>query len=537
MKNSKYLPLLLLCFAALSAGCTKIGKKVDTSLLNSYRSRPENSRHTLQAALSIYGYQPERALQIIDSAVIVGNLSEVRADVNRARIYSSTQMRTQIDSLLGGPDGISFDSAVAIGERLLEHDSVKTDMKLRYRVMETLAYTARMRGDTIKWMERSRELVDVCRQIGAEAETDALRTEAEIGAALCALGQQEEGMAKLDSAIYQLENSLIGDDKKGGFSELDALIIALKRKIIILSLYDQDAETLPLARQIIERLDDYEQHPDVYHDGSHREPKNDTERDDYIRFYRSQAQNFITAAYSALGEHGNMIEAFNKIELGVRDVTAREHLARYNALQQQMEAERQHAIIAKANLTIFGIGILALLFLAFAIVFIIKNRSINRKNHLLAQRIADALKYKKMYLEEKRTQAPLVAPDIDSVTDDEQLFQYINEVIMREQLFLDPKFERQTIMDRFQLTKERVGAVFSKGSNHAKLTSYIQQLRLEYAAKLLIEQPDRSIVQIAADSGFSSSAYFSDRFRQHFGLSPTDFRRNTLSQKENNVTP
>lgn len=72
------------------------------------------------------------------------------------------------------------------------------------------------------------------RALGAGAETDALRTEAEMGAALYLTGQQELGMAKLDSAISLLGSSLLGDDKKGAFNELDALIIALKRKISVL---------------------------------------------------------------------------------------------------------------------------------------------------------------------------------------------------------------------------------------------------------------------------------------------------------------
>lgn len=529
MKYSKYLPVFFLSFAVLIVGCTNTDKDLVKKLSNSYMPKSEGPHYTLRAAMSIYGYQPERALQIIDSAVIAGNLSEVRAEINKAKIYSSTLMKDQIDSVLGGPKGVSLDTAKAICEHLLSHDSIKKDVKLLYAVMENLAYTARMQNDTIGWLKRSRDLIDVCHQIGDDAETNALRTEAELGAALYVIGQQEEGMAKLDSVICLLENSLMGDNKKGGFNELDALIIALKRKIVIFSSHDQYAETLPLARQIIERLEDYELHPEAYHDGSYREPSNDTKREDYIRFYRSQAQNFITAAYSSLGEHGNMLEAFTKIELGVRDITAREHIARYNALQQQMEAEQQKSFTARANIAVAAAAVLALLFFVFAIVVIFKNRAINRKNRLLAQKIADAIKYKKMYLEEKRAQKPLEAPDMETVTD-EQLFQYINEVVLREQLFLDPKFERQTIMDRFQLTKERAGAVFSKGSDHSKLTSYIQQLRLEYAAKLLVEQPDKNIVQIAADSGFSSSTYFSDRFRQHFGLSPTDFRRNAMSQ-------
>lgn len=114
---------------------------------------------------------------------------------------------------------------------------------------------------------------------------------------------------------------------------------------------------------------------------------------------------------------------------------------------------------------------------------------------------------------------------------DEQLFQHIHDVIVREHLFLDPSFGRQTIIDRFKLSKERVGAIFTKGSEHSKLSGYVQQLRLEYAAKLLIEQPEKSIVQIASDCGFSSHTYFSARFRQHFGMSPSDFCSDVLEQE------
>ena len=483
----------------------------------------------------IYAYQPVRALQIIDSAVNLGNLSQWQADMCRARIYSSTLIYAPVDSLLGGPSDIRLDTAQAIGERLLNHDSIRTDLKRQQEVLEILAYTDRMQNDTVGWMQRSNELVGVCRQIGPEAETDALRTEAEIGAALCALGQYEQGMAKMDSVIDWLEASFHRENDRGTFDKLDALIIASKRKILILGSQNQYAETLPLARNIIERLDDYEAYPDDYHDGSHREPKTDERRDDYIRFYRNQAQNYITTAYSALGGHGDMLTAFRQIENSVREATAREHIARYNALQQQMEAERQQAKASRASFIAFAIGILALLAIAFAIVVIWKNRAIRRKNGILVQQIGEAMNYKDLYLKEKQTHDPeSVVSDLDlSTLTDEQLFQYINEVIVREKLFLDPKFERQTIMDRFNLSKERVGAVFSKGSDYTKLSNYIQQLRLEYAAKLLAEHPEMSIVQIASECGFSSHKYFSERFRLHYSMTPTEFRQ--ASQQSGNL--
>ena len=301
---------IIITLAVLTIGCT--GKGTLPSGKNGGRGR--DTLYTRQAAMNIYAYQPVRALQIIDSAVIVGNINDVRADIAKARIYSSTQMKGQVDSLLGGPKGVSYDTARAIGVRLLRHDSVKVDLKKQKEILEILTYIARMQEDTIRWMQRSGELINVCHQLGAGSETDALRTEAEMGAALYLMGQQKKGIAKLDSAIFQLESSLLSEDEERAFNELDALIVALKRKIVVLGSDDKYAELLPLARCIIERLDDYEQHPDAYHDGSEREPEDDTQKADYIHFYRSQAQNFITAAYTALGEDCSMLTAFEKIE-------------------------------------------------------------------------------------------------------------------------------------------------------------------------------------------------------------------------------
>lgn len=39
-------------------------------------------------------------------------------------------------------------------------------------------------------------------------------------------------------------------------------------------------------------------------------------------------------------------------------------------------------------------------------------------------------------------------------------------------------------------------------------------------------------VEIADECGFGSHTYFSDRFRQHFGMSPSDFRRDALESEK-----
>jgi AraC-like DNA-binding protein len=195
-------------------------------------------------------------------------------------------------------------------------------------------------------------------------------------------------------------------------------------------------------------------------------------------------------------------------------------------LQQQAENTRQRYLLFIALAVLIGV-------MALAVIIIRKNRIISHKNQSLVGQITEAIKYKEMYWDVKRAQtpAPAASDDLNALTD-KQLFRHIHSVIIREHLFLDPRFGRQTVIDRFQLSKERVGAIFSRYTDYNKMSNYIQQLRLEYAAQLLVEQPELSIVQIASDCGFSSKSYFSTRFRHHFGMTPTEFRDNAIKQED-----
>ena len=515
MQQKLHLIIFIAIAAILMVDCT--GKGKDTA--GSREPQASDTLYTWRAAMKVYGYQPERALQIIDSAVIVGNMSEVWADANRARVYSMTQMNEQVDSLLGGSKGAGLKKGKAIGEQLLKHDSLKTNLKLKQEVLDILVYTARQQQDTVKWLQRSRELVDVYHQMGPEKETDALRTEAEIGASLYFAGQQQQGLAKLDSVI-----NLLNEKPSFKFNELDALILASKRKIFVLIAQGKNVETLPLARRIIERINDYEAHPDNYNDNSLRVLKDSTSRAGYINFYRTQAQGYITAAYASLGELNNMSEAYKQIENSFTEATAREHIARYNALQHKMEAERQKAITDRANMAVVAFGIFALIVIVFAVVVFRKNRIIGRKNSALAREIAEAIKYRDMAYSHQTDESP--APrEVDlSDMNNEELFQYIREAVMRDELFLDPTLNRQKLTERFSLPKERIGAAFAQGSPFKSVTEFINDCRLPYAAKLMTERPDLSIAEVAEASGFSRAATFIDNFKKRFALTPNQYR-------------
>jgi len=56
------------------------------------------------------------------------------------------------------------------------------------------------------------------------------------------------------------------------------------------------------------------------------------------------------------------------------------------------------------------------------------------------------------------------------------------------------------------------------------LGSYIQRLRLEWAAGKLASDPELPVTEIAYECGYSAPAVFSRAFREWFGMSPSDWR-------------
>ena len=485
--------LLVVASVMMMAGCTSgNGTK--------HEPQPTDTTYTEQAAMDVYDYNPVRALRIVDSAVIVGNLSEVRADLLRSRIFSWSIMGQTIDSLLHGPEGVRYDSARVIGERLLTHDSIRANLSMQQDVLEMLVGAARQHKDTLLWLQRAQQLVEVCHRQGDDAEPEALRTEAEVGAALCRMGQREQGMARLDSMLAIFESQ-----EHRQFNWLDAYVVTSKRKLKAMSDAGRDLEALPLALRVIERLADYEQHPEDYHDGTYREPKDDTERDDYIRFYRSQIQAFITAVHASLGHQGSMEDTYQQIERSILDATAREHMARYRALEQKMlrrEAEsrsRMMTFVAIASVS----GLLVILLFAAYLYF--QKRRIQQKNHVLAKLI------------EERNR-----PSSDS-SNNKQLFTDLDSAIRSERLYANPTFQRQDACDHFNIRREVLNQLLSDYANGLSFPAYINSIRLSEACRLLSEHPAKTVNAIAEEVGLTPRN-LRRLFVDQYGMTPSEYR-------------
>ena len=229
--------------------------------------------------LETYATNPERALTLLDSALLLGNISEYRGQVIRARIYSKSLVVQRQDS------------AILICKELLGHDSVRNEPSEQENILDLLIATSRAKPDYEQYMYWSTQKAGLCQQQGQE--TERWRTEADIGLVMTHLGQEDAGLAKLDEAISHL-------DAPGSIDRMDAFIVAVKRMINALNAQRRYEEVIPLAQRILDRLDHFESHVNDYAEDSYRLSWNDnpSERDRYLDFSRAQAWGFMAIAYS-----------------------------------------------------------------------------------------------------------------------------------------------------------------------------------------------------------------------------------------------
>ena len=525
--------LIVVASIMMMAGCTGRSETRDETL-----PADIDIKQTVERVMTLAAEEPDRALAAIDSFRTAG-LPDYEAEWLRAKVYSTS------------PEAARLDSAIVIAERLMEQPVAKENREYREDVLETLVNACRLRHDDERVLRWTAELVALCRERG-EA-TEALRNEAESGLCLTHVGRLQEGLAKIDSVMAVI-------DSVRRFNELDAWLIAAKRKITVLKENNAQTDIIPIANLIIDRLTDYEQHPEVFREGSYREPS-DEDRQGYIDFYRAQTYGYMAEAYARSGEsqkahecmekfeqsaYGQTLEGrkmiaptwtllgeTEKMEAMFEDLTT----ARFRDYEQQMEIERQKAEASLWHIIAWLVAVIALLVACFAVYYFLRHREETRKNRILARQITEAIDYKEKYLESEKffdeRSGGAERKEFDSAQADiplesmssEALFVHISQTIVREKLYLDATFDRQAAIDYFHLSKERVGAAFAQGSAHASISNFINECRLENAVNLLNDQPALSVSQVAQASGFSDANYFGRKFKARFGLSPTQFRQ------------
>lgn len=530
--------------------------------------------------MKIYGKEPERALAIVDSALIVGNVSEFRADFLRANIIA------------GSPEGTPRDAAIVLCEKLLQHDSTQVVDKRtavnRNDVLDVMLGACRTNGDDDKWLRYAIERAELCRSMGME--TESLRMEAEIGAAMTRMGRREEGMIRMEKAINALEKGAPSVDR------MDACIVARKRRIVVLDHAHRYQDIIPDAEAIIKKLDDYESRPSAYAEDSFRLPPAGNARSGYCNFYRAQAQCFLARAYTmiappdmakarkyvrlveesayghsfsgrwmlsqvwkSLGEWDKVLSVDQEAERLMEGDTlstdyatilkdradaakARGHYAqvisyldRYTTVKEQLNekqheseaqdyAARYHALEQEQKIREAEAESAqkdAVILVIVVILLIITAFAI----YSMRQRHAISQKNRALARMIGELSSAGVLSQAETPKPDKQLFELIDGVIRKEKLYTNVNLQRQDIVDRFDISRHSLNDLFQAYADGQSFTAYINGIRMQDAIRLMQKEPDTPISAIAEAVGLTP-ANFREVFKRQYGMTPTEYRQN-----------
>jgi len=588
--------ILYIVIVILAAGCG--GHE------NEREAQASDTLYTAEKVREVSYQDPERALEMVDSAERLGTMNPTELALLRVHFYSE--------------DEATIDTARLLSMQLLAEGSLTAEQ--RAEVLDVLVYVASMRGDDEGVLKYGMQYIEACRQLGNEAE--ALLMQSGMGEALIRLGRIGEGFAKMDDAIVQL-------DQVRRFAEFDACIRAMKSKIRSLDNQKRYEDIIPVAKRIVEKMSDYGEHPADYDDGSNHMPAEE-QRPGYIDFYTGQAYAFMAYAYAMegtslkqsnnqaitqskrclalfnqtgysksfggkkmisatwclLGEYDKMLAFYDELQAAwgadtlhrdyaimLRDrataarakgnyrtsdaymqryasllktlgdserlAAAQESAARYHEQEQQLTLEKEQAAKKRLGMVVVFLGILTMMAIVFIVIIVRQLLSIRQKNAVLTKEISERISYEEKYLQfvgsgecvvdSKREQMlptahyPLPTQELDELSDSE-LFDYIRKIVSDENLHLDPQFGRDQLVERLQLSKERIGAAFAQGSDYGNISNFLNEARLFHSTKILTEHPEMPIAEVAAASGFSNRVVFFRNFKERFAMTPSEFR-------------
>ncbi len=190
--------------------------------------------------------------------------------------------------------------------------------------------------------------------------------------------------------------------------------------------------------------------------------------------------------------------------------------------------------IAEANSIIVILILIVIALIVLGGYSLYYNRIISRRNEQM-QRILTALNDyrtlvgdKVLSLDEqeevlkKKLQKPNQAK---AVKKDEKLnfFVTMDARVNKEKPFTNPDFDQAALIKFMGVSDETFRELVPRYKDPDRTLDYINSLRAEYAAKLLMEKSDYPIEDIARMCGFRTTATYNSAFKFAFGITPADY--------------
>ncbi len=108
--------------------------------------------------------------------------------------------------------------------------------------------------------------------------------------------------------------------------------------------------------------------------------------------------------------------------------------------------------------------------------------------------------------------------------------------VNKEKPFTNPDFDQQSLVEFMNVDLDTFCKLVPRYEDPERTLEYINSLRAEYAAKILMEHSDYSMDDIAGICGFRNTASLNSVFKFAFGITPTDYLNGVKQMFKKKVT-
>lgn len=284
------------------------------------------------------------------------------------------------------------------------------------------------------------------------------------------------------------------------------------------------------------------------------------EQGDTVNYAMTSIKKSLGHAYREKGDYKTSARYYEELAILRDSIKNREQKSaalELAAVYETNEKElRLHEQAAEIRLRTIALALVCCIVLLLGILLWRTkrySRTIRHKNESMVGTIEELLSYKEeLFLLKGRTRvlreqlrqkhagddapaatqtAEASAADNDSAPEresgennaDQYLFDRIEQKIVGDKLFLNPDFSREELIKVIYVPKNRFAQLFRQytGANFPK---YVNNLRLDYAARMLREYPEYTVDAIAKSCGMATVQTFHRLFLEKFGVTPTEFR-------------
>lgn len=177
--------------------------------------------------------------------------------------------------------------------------------------------------------------------------------------------------------------------------------------------------------------------------------------------------------------------------------------------------------LAVANSIIVALVVIVIALIAMGCYSIHYNKVLSQRNEQL-RRILTALDDYRALVSDDAL-APVEQIEAKAKEPEQSFFVKMDARVNKERPFADPDFDQAALAAFMDVTTEAFCQLVPRYADPARTLDYINSLRAECAANMLMEHPAYTAADIAGQCGFRDTAAFNKAFKFSFGITPTDY--------------